>query len=323
MINGGAILICDKPAIFASASQEVADIINNAFPRPHTAHLLHFLAWSTQAWSRVAKRIVTQLGSRRLRIHWMCNAEPEVSRLRIFGQRATHCHHNLYCSEGMFRILPEAKKTWDAVYIGAFVPYKRPWLAGGVQRLFVATRALPVPDERKREYGCEHAVLNERELTAPEVVEVLNQAWCGLALSAEEGGMVAATEYLLCGLPIVSTPSIGGRDSWFTSENHILVPAEKEAVAAAVESLVRQPRDPQAIRAEALGLLGRFRTRYVDYINNIAGDRVVSVEQMFAPGRSMYETFVPAVHLAEFVRSYDGSRFGARHLIGVDTVGPD
>ena len=41
----------------------------------------------------------------------------------------------------------------------------------------------------------------------------LNRARVGLCLSAREGAMFASMEYLLSGLPIVTTPSMGGRDS--------------------------------------------------------------------------------------------------------------
>ena len=44
----------------------------------------------------------------------------------------------------------------------------------------------------------------------------------GLCLSKSEGAMFASIEYLLCGLPIVSTKSVGGRDIFFTDENCII-----------------------------------------------------------------------------------------------------
>jgi hypothetical protein len=51
-----------------------------------------------------------------------------------------------------------------------------------------------------------------RQLEVREIPAWLNQARVGLCLSAYEGCMRASAEYLLCGLPIVSTPNIGGRD---------------------------------------------------------------------------------------------------------------
>ncbi len=54
-------------------------------------------------------------------------------------------------------------------------------------------------------------------LNSWEVARKLNACRVGMCLSETEGAMFAAVEYLLCGLPVVSTPSQGGRDVWFDS----------------------------------------------------------------------------------------------------------
>jgi glycosyltransferase involved in cell wall biosynthesis len=43
----------------------------------------------------------------------------------------------------------------------------------------------------------------------------LARAVVGLCLSTVEGSNYASMEYMLAGLPIVSTPSIGGREVYF------------------------------------------------------------------------------------------------------------
>ena len=48
-----------------------------------------------------------------------------------------------------------------------------------------------------------------------QICEIYAQSRCGLILSSEEGACFAATEYLLCGLPVVTTPSVGGREAFF------------------------------------------------------------------------------------------------------------
>ena len=53
-----------------------------------------------------------------------------------------------------------------------------------------------------------------RDLNTEEVRRILVQSRCGLALSAQEGAMYASGEYLLAGLPVVTTRSRGGRDAF-------------------------------------------------------------------------------------------------------------
>ena len=105
--------------------------------------------------------------------------------------------------------------------------------------------------------------INESRLPPEEVASLLGQSHCGLILSSIEGVCRASSEYLLSGLPVVSTPSTGGRDVWYDDENSIVVEPDPKAVAAAVESLVRNPRDPQSIRAGYLERARVFRERLV------------------------------------------------------------
>ena len=52
-------------------------------------------------------------------------------------------------------------------------------------------------------------------LSQAQINHVLNRSKVGLILSAFEGNNKASIEYLLSGLPVVSTPSKGGRDVFF------------------------------------------------------------------------------------------------------------
>ncbi|WP_164127899.1 glycosyltransferase, partial [Stenotrophomonas maltophilia] len=63
-------------------------------------------------------------------------------------------------------------------------------------------------------------------LTPEAVNRVYNQAAVGLCLSAVEGAMCASMEYLMAGLPVVSTPSVGGRDVYFDPDYCIIAEPE-------------------------------------------------------------------------------------------------
>ena len=45
-----------------------------------------------------------------------------------------------------------------------------------------------------------------------------------------EGANYSSSEYLLCGLPVVSTESSGGRDYWFDDYNSIICKPNEDSV---------------------------------------------------------------------------------------------
>ena len=48
---------------------------------------------------------------------------------------------------------------------------------------------------------------------------------------------MASSEFLLCGLPVVSTPSSGGRDVWYNDRNAVICAPTSAAVREAVEEI--------------------------------------------------------------------------------------
>jgi hypothetical protein len=81
--------------------------------------------------------------------------------------------------------------------------------------------------------------------------------------------MFASTQYLLCGLPVVSTQSKGGRDVFFEPEFTRIVEADPDAVAEAVARFVAAPPDPQRVRARTLERVREHRGRLIERIEAI------------------------------------------------------
>ena len=84
--------------------------------------------------------------------------------------------------------------------------------------------------------------------------------------------MLSAGEYLLSGLPIVSTHNIGGRDVFFDDYNSVSVRAEPQVVAQAVTDLAKLRRDPYRIRANALSRMWNLRSNLYKKIIELMGD---------------------------------------------------
>jgi glycosyltransferase involved in cell wall biosynthesis len=81
--------------------------------------------------------------------------------------------------------------------------------------------------------------------------------------------MYASIEYLLCGLPVVSTRNTGGRDQYFDDLYCRTVEADPEAIAAAVEELAAQNFDPHLIRARTMAKIEAGREKFIAFIDAI------------------------------------------------------
>jgi len=81
--------------------------------------------------------------------------------------------------------------------------------------------------------------------------------------------MFASIEYMLCGLPVVSTPSRGGRDFYFDPEFCRVVPPDPVAVADAVAELIRRDLPPEHIRAKTLPKLLHDRAKLLGFVRAI------------------------------------------------------
>jgi hypothetical protein len=84
---------------------------------------------------------------------------------------------------------------------------------------------------RKTIFQAMPQALWKKKVYAFNIYKEINKAHVGLCLSAEEGAMFVSAEYLLCGIPVVSTRNKGGRDVMFTPEHVFIADDTPESVA--------------------------------------------------------------------------------------------
>ena len=197
---------------------------------------------------------------------------------RRAGLSSIWCSHNAMLDERLYTPDPAAEARFDAVHIGRITPFKRHELASRVPRLAVITGSWEVDDAsvasvisgfddlRYVNYAPGAGVT---ELSQLQVRQVLNASRCGLALSAKEGAMYASAEYLLCGLPVVTTPSVGGRDVFFHPDYVVTADPDADAVAAGIADLLARDLDPQVVRQRTLDLFMPHRARLLMWLSGI------------------------------------------------------
>lgn len=85
-------------------------------------------------------------------------------------------------------------------------------------------------------------------LSRAEIAEWCARSRVGVSLSEVEGANFASGEYMLWGLPVVSTRSLGGRDHYFDARFWLICEDNPDAVAAAVKEAIARQIDPHLIR---------------------------------------------------------------------------
>ncbi len=215
----------------------------------------------------------------------LANTEREQAVLAEAGARSIFLNQNIMLSEATYRPLPGTAVEFDAIYNARLEPFKRHELARGIPSVGYLGYWFGGSTEHRRStlaridlirsFGPRHTILNPlvgglpRALPDRAVNEAYARAAVGLCLSAREGAMYAAVEYLLAGLPVVSTPSLGGRDAFFDPEFCRVVPPDPHAIREAVEALRAQNIPREYIRQRTLERMAEQRGAFLDLLNSV------------------------------------------------------
>lgn len=206
----------------------------------------------------------------------MANSYEDLAIFHELGaKRSFFCNHNCWLDFNLFVQDETVEKVFDLVInTRPEKNMKRPYLAAGVQKLAVIRGALV----RHNDYWPLEQLAplymnNNGRLKLEEVVGILNKSYCGGIFSEREGACYSSSEYLLCGLPVISTASYGGRDYWYNDENSIIVDTDVGSVAQAVETAVQRVKrgdwSSKAIRATHMRESLKLRDDFVHHLGEI------------------------------------------------------
>lgn len=272
-------VFCRDPLVLVSYE---TDFIRNAKPflnvfaksRAKSVRVFLQLGWEHETpensveFAETIKSIQAQCD--RLKITILANSENEVRVLSGLGLHAVFCNQNAFVDEKRYPIL-HVPKRFDALYIARITPFKRHALAAQIPSLHLIGEFAWVESEKPYASDILHNRLKHAKWTghvnATSIPAEIATARCGLCLSAAEGAMFVSIEYLLCGIPVVNTKNIGGRDVLFPDFAVKTVPDTPEAVAAAVREFAERAPAPEEIRAAALEKMERHRQTFRDLLN--------------------------------------------------------
>lgn len=253
--------------------------------RDRPVYLLYRFTWHFETPERISQLVwETRLRRKQYPNHipiFLCNSDIEAEAIRANGLEAHRINNNCFVDENLYKPDPSVSKRFDAIYDAKLDGYKRHQLAEKVKSLALVTYLDGDPGANahacdvRRRLG--HAVWHNDPFSDAKkgfipdrkVPGLYSEARVGLALSAEEGQMFASIQYLLVGLPVVSTHSLGGRDFFFDQEVARIVDADADAVADAVADFVKNPPDPLVVREKTIQKMTRNRREFVALVQSI------------------------------------------------------
>ena len=277
-----ACVLCARPAVVVAYESDFIKHreVFEAFARENPGgSVLVQLGWECETPESVGRLAAAAAAFREAapgaRLVTMCNSAAEMEALGKTGMETRWIHQNALMDERRFRPMGGKNRPFDAAYIARLTPFKRHGLlpAELSPRLLFLGAAVRASE---RGYADEmHAAYPTARwvdgFSGSKVSCLLAQAKCGLALSAVEGACFASAEYLLSGLPVVDTPSIGGRDVVMPDEYVRRVEPAPDAIAAGIEHWVAHRPDPWKVRAAFLAKTAPHRERFGQLMKELTG----------------------------------------------------
>lgn len=212
---------------------------------------------------------------------YMVNDVVDLELLQREGIPAVFCHQNAFVDDRVYRVIPGTEKKYDAIYNARLESMKRHILTskfGSAAHIYYncsGEKGLEYLSKIRRFLG-NGVFLNEdpetgayRFLNHSEICRYYNESRVGLCLSALEGAMYVSVEYLLTGLPVITTKNIGGRNFFLDPEYCMEVAPDPYAIRDAAEELTARRLSPERIRKKTLICMLKQRQIFIDLVQSI------------------------------------------------------
>lgn len=278
-----ATIVCKEPFVFISFFEDFLNwknefIIwiekNNLLKN---IYVLFNLGWNYESYERIKfvkdELVNLRFLTKKFKIIFFCNSLIELNNFREIGVDCIFCSQNAFLRESRYFVTRQ-RKIYDAIYLARITPFKRHELALDIPRLLL------IGSYSQKEQNYAKGILDKFKNNATHIEKVrgifmfryINQAKVGLGLSEEEGAMYAATEYGLCGVPLVTTRNKGGREQSLSPDYVKVIETDyptPQNVAEAVEHVSEQNFSPAIIRNSTIQVLKQHRNRFEELMRNI------------------------------------------------------
>lgn len=217
----------------------------------------------------------------------LCNSISDLDIALSLGcNQSILCNHNAWINFDYFKIYPNTKKKYDMVINCRPEGFKRPYLASKIDNLAIIKGINHNPKDFYDLSQLNPKYMNEDRLSISEVVTLLNFSYVGGVFSLKEGACYSSSEYLLCGLPVVSCESLGGRDYWYDDYNSIIIESDNpDNVCVAVDFLKSKILNgtikPELIRENHVRQQLKLRKDFINLVSKLLKSPYVDAERWF------------------------------------------
>jgi len=198
-----------------------------------------------------------------------------------YGFNAILCNHNCWLDFNKFKTIKNDKIYDMVMNCRQEKNFKRPYLAKKINNLAYIKGAIYNNWDKYDYTELNPKFINENIISMDKVIDIYSQSYCGGIFSAKEGACYSSSEYLLCGLPVISTDSLGGRDFWYDDYNSIIVEPDENEVKLAVEKIIKKYNDGlidnEKIRNDHIKLSLDQRKNFNDYIQQIFDEYNINI----------------------------------------------
>lgn len=238
------------------------------------------------------------------KFRFICNSPVEAQLLQDVGISAVFLNKNFTVSDQVFCPIGTTPPEYDAIYVTRFIPEKRLELAASIPTVAYVAYVQGEADRQQefRDISSSIIAANPRHTLLNDIVDglpvafshgqvnaALARASVGLILSEVEGSSYASMEYLLAGLPVVSTHSKGGREAFFDPDFCIICEPDANAVRNAVAELRARNIPREIIRARTLHKIQPERDRFLALVDDLIEE--FGQPRRFAPGSWPFSDF--------------------------------
>jgi len=190
------------------------------------------------------------------------------------------CNHNSFLNEERFKII-ENKKQYNMLISSCFSYYKNVSMAKNIDNVlhvgYINEKLEYIPDFGTRANFINNSMdMNDYEwICTKKYVNLLNSSLCGGIFSLQEGACFTSSEYLLCGLPVISTKSLGGRDIFYNKENSIICDSNTNSALEAFNELKNNIDffDKHKIRENHINKMDYFRNILTNTVKDMIEDK--------------------------------------------------
>lgn len=278
-IKGGVLYHDPKISIFIMEGLSESVRLFTANNIPENSYFCFSSTWSGYTLKSLERQIeffeeVTHHRFSRERLIHLANEQQSLEVARKLGlTNSIFCNHNAWIDFNVFKIIGGNKRQFRMAMNCRPELFKRPYLAKNINGLVVIKGANYNPKSFYDLNQLNPKYINTSRISPVEVNDLLNQAYCGGIFSEVEGACFASSEYLLAGLPVISTKSIGGRDYWYNENNSIICKptpeSVKDAVDLAIENLNTGVFDRQEIREHHIKESLRLRHDFSELLQRL------------------------------------------------------